>query len=91
MTSLATVAYLGATHPLHPEPGRPVQPGDRAARQPVRHDRHGDRRAGDGVSARTVAPATSRAGRGRAASAAVIGLCARAPRADDADAASWSR
>ena len=28
-------------HPLHPEPGRARQPGDRAPRQPVRHGRHG--------------------------------------------------
>jgi H+-translocating NAD(P) transhydrogenase subunit alpha len=33
-------------HPLHPRAGRPVQPGDRAARQLVRHRRHGHRAAG---------------------------------------------
>jgi hypothetical protein len=38
-------------HPLHPQPGRAVQPRDLAPRQPVRHDRHDHRRAGHGVRA----------------------------------------
>ena len=37
--------------PLHPQPRRPVQSGDLAARQSVRHDRHDHRRAGDGLRA----------------------------------------
>ena len=44
-SSLSTVSYHRSHDPLHPVPGRAVQPGDVAARQPVRDDRHGDRRA----------------------------------------------
>ena len=36
-------------HSLHPQPRRSLQPGDLAARQLVRHDRHDHRRAGHGV------------------------------------------
>ena len=49
--SLATVSYIGATILFHPEPRRPLQSGDLAPRQPLRHDRHDHRRAGDGVRA----------------------------------------
>ena len=38
-------------HTLHPQPRRPVQSGDLAARQSLRHDRHDHRRAGDGFRA----------------------------------------
>jgi hypothetical protein len=37
------VAYLVAERAVHPEPARPLQPGDRSARQRLRHHRHGDR------------------------------------------------
>ena len=37
--------------PVHPEPRRALQSGDLAARQPVRHHRHGHRRAGHRVRA----------------------------------------
>ena len=37
------IAYLVAGRLLHPRAARPVEPGEQPARQPPRHDRHGDR------------------------------------------------
>ncbi len=47
--SLATVSYIGATILFILSLGGLSNPETVAARQPVRHDRHGDRRAGDRV------------------------------------------
>ena len=66
-------------HPLHPQPRRPVQPGDLAPRQPVRHDRHGDRRAGHGVRAARHAEPASRGSSARWRSAARSACTPRAP------------
>ena len=72
--------------PVHPQPGRAVESGDLAPRQPLRHDRHGDRRARHGAR-----PAASR----RPAIAWIVGAMVvggsdrpvrGARRADDADA-----
>ena len=41
-------------HPLHPQPGRLVQPRDRTPRQPLRHGRHDHRRAGHGAGPRVT-------------------------------------
>ncbi len=50
--SLATVSYLGATILFILSLGGLSNPETVAPRQPVRHDRHGDRRAGHRASAR---------------------------------------
>ena len=83
---LATVAYLGATILFILAPRRTVEPGDVAPRQPLRHRRHGDRRAGD-----RLRPAGDRAPGlpyilGAMVVGAAIGAVRRARRADDADA-----
>ena len=74
--SLATVSYIGATILFILSLGGLSNPGDLAPRQPVRHDRHGDRRAGDGVRPARHAGRLCRGSSARWWSAAAIGLYA---------------
>ena len=74
--SLATVAYIGATILFILSLGGLSQPGDLAARQPVRHHRHGDRRARHGPRAARHAGRLSLDHRRAWSSAARIGLYA---------------
>ena len=79
-------ALSGRRCPVHSGAARPVEPGFEPARQPIRHDRHGHRRADD-------------ARRASAGESAVLGACDRrhchrrqhrrrdrSPCADDVDA-----
>ena len=63
-------------HPLHPQPGRSRQPRDRAPRQPLRHHRHGHRRAGHDPRAARHAGRLCRGSSARWSSAAAVGLFA---------------
>ena len=45
--NLVALSLSGCRRPVHSGVARPVEPGFEPARQPVRHDRHGHRRADD--------------------------------------------
>ena len=77
--SLATVAYIGATILFILSLGGLSNPETLAPRQPVRHDRHGDRRARHGVRPAGHAGRLSRWLVGAMVVGAAIG--ARTPRA----------
>ena len=63
---------FGRRNLLHPRAARPVEPGNQPARQPPRHDRHGDRGRDDAGGPRKFAldlprsPARSRSAAGSA-------------------------